>query len=103
MIHIQVIARDGTSLRVPIRRAIESGAIRSFEISQIKGGMRIVHKKHPGQIGFSASNGPLLATLRCNNRQREWQLLEAFVGRLAYHFRSEIAAINIQPGPVEND
>ena len=30
------------------------------------------------------------------SRSKEWQLLEAFVGRLAYHFKNDIASINIQ-------
>jgi len=41
----------------------------------------------------------LVGSITCRNREREWQLLEAQIGRLGYHFRPELAGINIQLGP----
>ena len=102
MVHVQVISRGDTNLQTAIRSAITEGAIKSFEISQVKGGLKIRHKKHLGEVRFVNTKGPLLATLVCKNRSKEWQLLEAFVGRLVYHFKNEIAAINIQPEPDES-
>jgi len=96
VVHLQVIGRDGVNLQAIIRKAIASGSIKSFEVAQVKGGFKIRHKKHMGEIRFTRTTGPLLAQIVCKNRSKEWQILEAFVGRLAYHFKNDIAAINIQ-------
>jgi hypothetical protein len=50
----------------------------------------------PGLDQITRTNGLLLADVRCKNVTKEWQLLEAFVGRLAYHFSDQIVAINMQ-------
>lgn len=99
MVHLQVLSRDGVKLQAAIKKAIGDGAIKSFEVVQVKGGFKIKHKKHIGEIRFTKTSGPLLVSLVCKNRSKEWQLLEAFVGRLAYHFKNDIAAINIQLEP----
>ena len=96
MIHTQLISRNGENLQTLIRSAIANGQIKSFQVNKVVGGLRIMHKKHPGAINLSKSKGPLLATISCTNPTKEWQLLEAFVGRLAYHFTDQVAAINIQ-------
>lgn len=96
MVHLQVVGRDGVNLQAVIKKAIASGSIKSFEVPQVKGGFKIRHKKHMGEIRFTRTMGPLLAQVVCKNRSKEWQILEAFVGRLAYHFKREIAAIKIQ-------
>lgn len=99
MIHLQLVSRNGDNLRSLIRQAINDEKIKSFEVAQVKGGLRIKHKKHLGEIRIARTRVPLVATLVCKNRSKEWQLLEAFVGRLSYHFKNEIAAINIQMEP----
>jgi hypothetical protein len=99
MIHLQIISRSDNDLQTLIRTAIAGGSIKSFQILQIKGGLKIGHKKHLGEIRLTRTLGPVLATLVCKNRAKEWQLLEAFVGRLAYHFKDQIASINIQLEP----
>jgi hypothetical protein len=99
MIHVQLINREGANLQPLIRRAIAEGQITSFETAKGVGGLRISHKKHPGFINIEQSKGPLLATITCTNPEKEWQLLEAFVGRVAYHFSNEVASINIQLEP----
>lgn len=96
MIHAQLISRNGENLQTLIRSAIADGQIKSFQTAKVVGGLRITHKKHPGAINLSKTKGIVLATLSCTNPAREWQLLEAFVGRLAYHFPDQVAAINIQ-------
>jgi hypothetical protein len=98
MITIQAITRGGQNLQARLRLAIREGHIKSFEVSQVKGGLRIRHKKHLGNVALEHRNGLTFATLSCKNKEREWQLLEAFVGRLVYHFKADIAAINIQLG-----
>ena len=96
MIHTQLISRNGQDLQILIRSAIVGGQIKSFETAKVKGGLRITHKKHPGTINFSRTKGPLCATISCTNPSKEWQLLEAFIGRLAYHFSNELSAVNVQ-------
>jgi hypothetical protein len=96
MINIQAVSRNGENLQSLLRTAIRKGHIKSFEVVQVKGGLRIKHKKHLGAICLEHRNSLLLATLSCKNADKEWQLLEAFIGRLVYHFTSDVAAINIQ-------
>lgn len=96
MINIQAVSRDGENLQSLLRTAIKEGHIKSFKVVQVKGGLRIKHKKHQGVICLEHRNGVFLATLSCKNKDKEWQLLEAFIGRLVYHFKSEMAAINLQ-------
>ncbi len=99
MIHLQIISRDGANVHSLIREALTNGSIKTFEVSQVKGGLRIHHKKFPGEIRFTKGPGPVLATLVCKNRVKEFQLLESFIGRLVYHFKDEIGSINIQLEP----
>jgi hypothetical protein len=96
MIHLQIINREGENVQSLIRSSISDGHIKSFAIPRVKGGLVIKHKKHLGEIALEQTSGPLLATLKCKNRAKEWQLLEAFVGRLAYHFKNEVSGVNIQ-------
>jgi hypothetical protein len=102
-VHLQLLSRTGAQLDTLIRTAIAHESIKSFEVARVKGGLRIRHKKHLGEVRFSRTPGPLLATLVCKNRSKEWQLLEAFVGRLSYHFKNDIAAINIQFEPQDDE
>jgi hypothetical protein len=101
MIHLQIVNRASENLQTLIRGAIASGKIKAFETAQVHGGLKITHKSYTGSISIKRTKGPLLATVRCHNRTKEWQLLQTFVGRLAYHFAAEIAAINIQFDPTE--
>ena len=96
MIYIQLISSSGENLQVLLKKAILEQKIKSFETVQVKGGFKIVHKKYQGTIKFTTTKGPLIAELSSKRSENEWQLLEAFVGRLAYHFQAQIAAVNIQ-------
>lgn len=96
MIHLQLIRRNDENLQTLIREALASDKIRAFKVAGVAGGLKLEHKKWPGTIRFSRTKGALCATISCTNPSREWQLLETFVGRLAYHFSGEIAAVNIQ-------
>ena len=101
MIHIQIVSRSGENLQSLIRGAIAAGKIKSLAVSSVKGGVRLHHQKFQGELKLTRTSGPLLVTLICKNRSREFQLLETFIGRLTYHFKNEIAAINIQLEPEE--
>ncbi len=96
MIQLQAIGRDGTRLQPLIRTAIQKGQIKSFQVTQVKGGLRIQLAKYPGRINFSQKKNVLFATITCRIKGLEWQLLETFIGRLTYHFQDDILAINIQ-------
>jgi hypothetical protein len=96
VIHVQLVRRNRDDLQSLIRIAIKDGQIRSFQIDRVQGGFQISHKKYLGIIKFQRTSGPLLATIQCKNPKKEWQIFEAFVGRIADHFTDEIAAINIQ-------
>lgn len=102
MTHLQIISRSAHDLHSLIRKAITDGQFKTFEILKIKGGLIINHKKYPGVIKLNRSRGPLLATVICKPRSKEFRLLESFVGRLADHFPNEIAAINIQLSPTDD-
>lgn len=101
MIHIQVVSRTGENLQSLIRSAIGDGRIRAFTVAQVKGGLRLQHPKFKGELRLTRTRGPLLVTLISKNRSKEFQLLETFIGRLTYHFKNEIASINIQLEPDE--
>ena len=96
MIQLQIISRANENLQSLIRVAIADGQIRSFVSAKVVGGMKITHKKHPGVISLSNAKGVLLASISCTNPSTEWQLLETFVGRIAYHFSKKVSALNIQ-------
>src|SRR5687768_6068584 len=99
MIHIQLVSRDGSNLQSLIRQAIAEESIKSFTVAQVKDGLKIKHKKHLGEIRLKQTKGPLVATLVCKNRSKEWQIFEAFMGRLAYHFKNDISSVNIEMEP----
>jgi hypothetical protein len=96
MIHMQVIGKEGSTIKSLFRTAIQDKKIKSFRVVQVKGGLRVQHAKHMGSIKFIQKKNILFATLLCNNKSKEWQILEAFIGRLTYHFKERIAGINIQ-------
>lgn len=100
MIDLELASRDGQNLQTLLRTAIKERRIRSFEVARVKGGLKIRHKKRFGTIKLARQKGGiLLAKLACNKRSDESRLLEAFVGRLAYHFRAEIETVTIRFKP----
>lgn len=96
MIQVQVICKKNQNLKSLIRIAIQGGTIKAFQIKKVQGGLQIQHKKFLGGISIKQIENVLVAILKCKNKAKEWQLLESFVGRLAYHFQINIASINIQ-------
>jgi hypothetical protein len=101
MVHVQIVGRNGPNLQAELRTAIAEERIRSFEVTQVRGGLRLRHKRYPGELRLEQTPGPLLVTVRCRPPSQEWQLLSAFIGRLADHFKDEISGINIQLEPNE--
>jgi hypothetical protein len=98
MITIQAISEAGQNLQALLRSAIREGCVESFEVTQVKGGLRLRHKQIGGRVVLEHRQGLLLAGLLCNNKENEWELLQAFVGLLVYCCKPVLAAINIQLG-----
>lgn len=96
MIQIQVIGKEGSNLKPNIRSAIQEGKIKTFQVVQVKGGLKIQHTKHLGSIKLAQERNILSAKVTCHNKSKEWQIFESFIGRLTYHFKDDIVAINIQ-------
>jgi hypothetical protein len=96
MIQLQIVGKERAKLQPLIRSAIQSGKIKAFSVAKVRGGLKILHAKHPGSIKFAQKGNVLFATVRCKNREKEWQLLQSLIGRLTYHFRDNLTAINIQ-------
>jgi hypothetical protein len=103
MIHFQIVERPGVDLHRRLLESMRSGALQTFRAS--KHGRKISHVKHPGWINWSRSSGVITCELLSPRKpESEWQLLHAFLGRLAARFAASIVAINIQfsePVPVK--
>jgi hypothetical protein len=97
MMYITATSSDGSQLQTLLREAIRDGHVRSFQVAQVQGGLKVKHKKHPGFILFEKQrDGSLSAKVSCKDKSQEWKLLEAFVGRLVYHFRDQIESITLR-------
>jgi hypothetical protein len=98
MIRVQILERPGTELFATLRRAMRGGALRTFSLA--KRGSRVVHQRYPGWMNWSHAQGAITCEiLSPHKREGEWQLLSAFVGRLADKFADRVESIHIQPSP----
>lgn len=93
MYHLQIITREADDVQAAVVAAIREGRMVSFEIEGVRGGLRLRHKKFKGDVRFLKTPGPFMITVRGAD---EWKLLDAFIGRLVYHFAGSIRGINIQ-------
>ena len=99
MYHLQIITRetgDHADVQAAVLAAIREGRMVSFEIDRVRGGVRLKHRKFKGDVRFLKTAGPLMITVRSPDPAGEWQLLDAFIGRIVYHFADSIRGINIQ-------
>jgi hypothetical protein len=98
MIQFQIIEHFGADLYRSLLDSMRSGALQTFSAS--KRGRKISHVKYPGWINWSNSEGVITCeVLSPHKPANEWQLMHAFLGRLAARFAPRIVAINIQfPG-----
>ncbi|HSA54146.1 MAG TPA: hypothetical protein VLE53_00515 [Gemmatimonadaceae bacterium] len=98
MYHLQIITRetgDHADVQAAVLAAIREGRMVSFEIDRVRGGVRLRHRKFKGDVRFLKTEGPLMITVRSPDPAGEWQLLDAFIGRIVYHFADSIRGINI--------
>jgi hypothetical protein len=95
MIRFQIVEHYGAGLYRKLLRYMRSGELQTFSSS--KRGRKISHVKYPGWINWSNSDGAITCeVLSPRKPNEEWQLMHAFLGRLAARFAPSIIAINIQ-------
>jgi hypothetical protein len=101
MIRFQIVEHFGAELHRKLLRYMRSGELQTFSSS--KRGRKISHVKYPGWINWSNSDGAITCEVLSPRRpNEEWQLMHAFLGRLAARFAPSIIAINIQ-FPMDTD
>jgi hypothetical protein len=95
MICLQIVEHYGANLHRRLLGYMRSGSLQTFSSS--KRGRKISHLKYPGWINWSSSGGVITCEVLSPRRpNEEWQLMHAFLGRLAARFAPSIIAINIQ-------
>ena len=95
MIRFQVVEHYDAGLYRKLLDLMRSGSLQTFSAS--KRGRKISHVKYPGWINWSHTEGTLTCEVLSPRRpNEEWQLMHAFLGRLAARFAPDIIAINIQ-------
>jgi hypothetical protein len=101
MIRFQIVEQFEAGLYRSLLDAMRSGGLQTFSAS--KRGRKVSHVKYPGWINWSNAEGVITCeVLSPHKPANEWQLMHAFLGRLAARFATRIVAINIQfPGPVQ--
>jgi hypothetical protein len=101
MIRFQVVEHNGAGLYRKLLDYMRSGELQTFSSS--KRGRKISHVKYPGWINWSNRDGAITCEVLSPRRpNEEWQLMHAFLGRLAARFAPSIIAINIQ-FPMDSD
>jgi hypothetical protein len=101
MIQFQIVEHFGADLYRSLLDSMRSGALQTFSAS--KRGRKVSHVKYPGWINWSNSEGVITCeVLSPRKPDNEWQLMHAFLGRLAARFAPQIVAINIQ-FPVQSE
>jgi hypothetical protein len=101
MIRFQIVEQFDAGLYRSLLKAMRSGGLQTFSAS--KRGRKVSHVKYPGWINWSNAEGVISCeVLSPRKPANEWQLMHAFLGRLAARFAASIVAINIQfPGPMQ--
>ena len=95
MIRFQVVEHYGAGLYRKLLDLMRSGSLQTFSTS--KRGRKISHVKYPGWINWTHTEGTITCEVLSPRRpNEEWQLMHAFLGRLAARFAPDIIAINIQ-------
>lgn len=101
MIRLQIVEHYGVGLHRKLLQYMRSGELQTFYSS--KRGRKISHVKYPGWINWSNSDGAITCEVISPRKpNEEWQLMHAFLGRLAARFAPSIIAINIQ-FPMDSD
>jgi hypothetical protein len=95
MITLQIVEQPESDLFRELKRAMRSHDLRTFS-TQNKG-KRITHMTYPGHINWSHDGSVITCVVKNpKNPNTEWQLMHAFLGRLADRYAAYIHSINIQ-------
>jgi len=95
MIRFQIVEHSNAGLYRSLLDSMRSGALQTF--SATKRGRKVSHLKYPGCINWTSAEGVITCeVLSPRKPANEWQLMHAFLGRLAARFATSIVAINIQ-------
>jgi hypothetical protein len=86
-----------TNFAKSFRDLMRDGKIRSFEPVRKRGPMTIRHKsaETPGVVEFAGAGGDVMVKLKCRPAEKEWRLLQAFIGSVMRHYRDGLRAIEI--------
>ena len=95
MITLQIVEQPECELYKELRRAMRSKDLRTFSMQNR--GRRIKHMTYPGWISWSHDANVITCVVKNPaNPKVEWQLMHAFLGRLADRYPEYIHSINIQ-------
>ncbi len=95
MITVQIVEHPDTNLHKLLLKAMRSGDLRTFTAHNR--GKKLTHMTYAGWINWHR-DGHVITCLVKNprNPKVEWQLMHAFLGRLADRYAGYIHSINIQ-------
>lgn len=97
MIVLRLQFDEKTNLARSFRDHMRNGTIRSFEPVRKRGAMTIRHKspETPGFVEFVRGSGDATVKLKCRVPDKEWRLLQAFIGSVMRHYRDGLRSIEI--------
>jgi hypothetical protein len=94
MIRLEIVERKGAKLYKKLIDAMRSGDLRTFVVTDR--GKKVTHVRHPGLMRWKESDGVITGTLRGTKGENAWQLLGAFLGRLAHKYADRVESIEIR-------
>ena len=95
MIRLEITERRGARLYATLVKAMRSGDLRTFSVKNR--GRTVQHIRYPGRLKWSPGEGRIVGVLQSPGKTgNEWQLLSAFVGRLAHRYNDRIESIRVE-------
>jgi hypothetical protein len=88
MIRLEIVERKGAKLYKRLIDAMRSGDLRTFTVADR--GKKVTHVRHPGLMRWKETDGVITGTLRGAKGENAWQLLGAFLGRLAHKYADRV-------------
>ncbi len=97
MIVLRLQFNGKTNFAKSFRDHMRKGSIRSFTAVRGRGGLAIQHvsEQTPGVVELARGSGDVTVKLKCRPVEKEWRLLQAFIGSLMRHYRDELRSIEI--------
>ncbi len=95
MITVQIVEHPDANLYKELLSAMRSGELRTFTAKDR--GKKITHVSYKGYMTWRRDSGVINCKVRYPSNPRiEWQLMHAFLGRLADRYPHWIQSITIQ-------